>query len=98
MENTQHPETCFLTLTYDDDNLPWVYHEDNDLWIPTLVKSHLQKWIASVRYHVKWNTSPIRYFAAGEYGSKGGRPHYHVILFGRGGAFWWWCRVGNSCR
>ena len=84
MEQTKHRETCFLTLTYAPEHLPHVYHEESDTWIPTLVKSHLQKWIRSARKTCTWNTSPIRYFAAGEYGTKSGRPHYHLILFGIG--------------
>ena len=84
MESTKHKETCFLTLTYDEDHLPHVYHKETDQWIPTLVKSHVQKWIRSVRRSETYRTSHLRYFAAGEYGSKKQRPHYHLILFGIG--------------
>ncbi len=84
MEQTQHPETCFLTLTYSDEALPRVYHSETDQWIPTLVKSHLQKWIRSARQSISSHGLTIRYFAAGEYGTKSGRPHYHLILFGIG--------------
>ncbi len=87
MEQSQHSESAFVTLTYNDEHLPLVRHEESDTWIPTLVKSHLQKWIRSVRQKTTHAGVPIRYFAAGEYGTKGSRkinPHYHIILFGTG--------------
>lgn len=84
MEQSQHSESAFVTLTYADEDLPAVRHEETDLWMPTLVKSHLQKWIRSVRKKATAAGLRIRYFAAGEYGTKSGRPHYHVILFGIG--------------
>ena len=95
MEQTQHQETCFLTLTYGDAALPRVYHKESDLWIPTLAKSHLQKWIRSARQSITSKGLSIRYFAAGEYGTKYGRPHYHLILYGIGPTWiehylkWW---------
>ncbi len=87
MEQSQHSESCFVTLTYNDEHLPLVRHEESDTWIPTLVKSHPQKWICSVRKKMMHGGLPLRYFAAGEYGTKGARksnPHYHLILFGIG--------------
>lgn len=59
----------FVTLTYDDKHLP----KKN-----TLVKSDLQKFFKRLRKKI----SPIKYYACGEYGERGGRPHYHMILFG----------------
>jgi hypothetical protein len=44
----------------------------------------LQKWETKAGLKVKWVDTwnpKLRYFACGEYGSKGNRPHYHVILF-----------------
>lgn len=58
----------FLTLTYNDEHLP----EGAEL-----SKRDLQLFIKRLR---KKNPG-IRYFAVGEYGTEGGRPHYHVILF-----------------
>jgi len=60
----------FLTLTYDNDHLPKG---------GTLVKSHIQGFIKRLRERIG---KPISYFYCGEYGSKFGRPHYHVLLFG----------------
>jgi hypothetical protein len=68
-ENQLHEESCFLTLTYDDKNLP---HNNN------LDKSALQKFFKRLRKKI----GKVRYFACGEYGDQLGRPHYHVILFG----------------
>ena len=56
----------FLTLTYDDDNLP-----TNE----TLVKKDVQDFIKRLRKF--YNDVKIRYFAVGEYGSEKHRPHYH---------------------
>ncbi len=69
-EASQYPENCFITLTYDNDHLP-----DGG----TLVKRDLQLFIKRLRYAI--SPRKIRYFACGEYGSHGHRPHYHVIIF-----------------
>ncbi len=85
LEQSQHSESAFVTLTYEDE--PLAYHEETDTWIPTLEKLHLQKWLRSVRKKAMQYGVPLRYFACGEYGEKLGRPHYHVITFGTG-PFW----------
>lgn len=64
---------CFITLTYDEENLP----EGG-----TLVKSDLQKFFKRLRKLV----SPLKYFACGEYGDMFNRPHYHAIVCGLGAA------------
>lgn len=67
---------CFLTLTYNDFNLPL----DDDG--PTLRKRDLQLFMKRLRW--SFSDKRIRFFACGEYGSHTQRPHYHVILFGLG--------------
>ena len=69
-EASMHDENSFVTLTYDDDNLPW----DG-----SLNKKHLQDFMKRLRWHFRDKT--IRFFACGEYGEKLNRPHYHVLLF-----------------
>jgi len=70
-ESKLHDQNCFVTLTYDDENLP-----------PggTLVKEHIQKFIHDLRQKIY--PKKIRYYLAGEYGEKLSRPHYHLLLFG----------------
>lgn len=63
----------FITLTYDDLNVPFV--KDT----LTLRKSDFQNFMKRLR-----NAFPeehIKYFAVGEYGSTSKRPHYHAIIF-----------------
>jgi hypothetical protein len=67
-EKRMHQNSAFLTLTYNDKNLP----TGN-----TLVKSDLQNFMKRLR-HV--TGSGLRFFACGEYGEKTSRPHYHVLL------------------
>lgn len=64
----------FLTLTYDENNLP-----RNSLGYPTFDKEDIQKFFKRLRKACE--PTKIRYFLASEYGSKFGRPHYHAILF-----------------
>ncbi len=70
-EAQMHEENSFLTLTYNDKNLPKK---------GSLEKRHLQLFIKRLRKSI--DDKRIRYFACGEYGKKFDRPHYHVCLFG----------------
>lgn len=70
-EASLHLYNCFLTLTYDEKNLP------PDLSVDKRV---VQLFIKRLRKH--FAGVDIRYYAAGEYGDTTGRPHYHVIVFG----------------
>lgn len=64
---------CFVTLTYNDENLPVS---------GSLVKQDLQKFLKRLRKAVY--PKKIKYYSCGEYGDKNNRPHYHLILFGLG--------------
>jgi hypothetical protein len=70
-ESTLHKENCFITLTYDEKNLP----HDTSLNPPDV-----QKFFKRLRKRLKGKK--IRYYYCGEYGDKNGRPHYHILLFG----------------
>lgn len=74
-ESKTHVENCFITLTYDPEHLP-----DGN----TLVKDDLTKFFKRLRERIKYEQPgrEIRYFACGEYGEIGKRPHYHAIVFG----------------
>ncbi len=69
----------FVTLTYNDEHLPL-----SDIsGFPTLVRSDVQNFLKRLRvtFERKYSHSGIRYFGCGEYGTRNGRPHYHLILF-----------------
>jgi hypothetical protein len=70
LESMCHESSAFVTLTYNNDNLP-----PNG----TLDPKHLQKWQKNLRYHAD---TPLRFFSVGEYGDKTNRPHYHAAVFG----------------
>lgn len=66
-----HDYNCMATLTYDDEHLPddgSLRGDDVKLFLKRLRKALEPK--------------KIRFFLAGEYGGKMGRPHYHILLFG----------------
>lgn len=86
-EAKQWNNNCFLTLTYNDPNLPC-----NARGLKTLRKKDIQDFLKRLRYYEQgdkqWKNpkndkieNPIRYLVCGEYGPKGGRPHYHMALF-----------------
>lgn len=70
-EQRQHQRNSWLTLTYDDEHLPYG---------ASLVPEHLTLFFKRLRRQN--DGKEIRYFACGEYGDEGGRPHYHICLFG----------------
>jgi len=65
----------FVTLTYDTDHVPIT-----PKGYMTLDKSHVQDFMKRLR-HYSPPLPAIKYYAAGEYGSQGMRPHYHLIMF-----------------
>lgn len=79
-EARRYDFNTFVTLTYDDDNLP----ESG-----ALQPQHLTNFLKRLRSHASRRsdgvatdrTSTIRYFGCGEYGERQKRPHYHAILF-----------------
>lgn len=68
-EAQMHKKNCFITLTYNDEHLPYAN---------TLVKRDFQLFMKRLR---KAYGAGIRYYMCGEYGDKFARPHYHAILF-----------------
>lgn len=72
-ESLYHDNNYFITLTYDDDHVP--YGSINNY---TLKKEDFQKFIKALR---NYGFKDLRYFGCGEYGDDTHRPHYHVILY-----------------
>lgn len=76
-EAQMHEENAFLTLTYNNENLP----EDK-----SVSKKVVSNFIKDLRHSLEDSDGktikPIRFFACGEYGDQLGRPHYHLCLFG----------------
>lgn len=69
----------FVTLTYNDSNIPVDYHLENDFEAPeyTFDKEYIQKFIKRLRKALKCE---LRYFLVAERGELHGRPHYHAIF------------------
>jgi hypothetical protein len=68
-EIASHKENCFITLTYNEENLPSIL----------VVKNEFQKFIKRLR---KFTKLKLRYMVSHEYGTKNFRPHHHAIIFG----------------
>lgn len=66
-----HEQSCFITLTYDNDHLP----SDG-----SLNPIHYTNFMKALRHHLE--PERIRFFHCGEYGAEKARPHYHAIIFG----------------
>lgn len=72
-EDRVSSSSYFITLTYDDNNLP-----KSENGYPTLNKKDFQNFMKKLR---KCQKKKIKYYAVGEYGEKRFRPHYHAIVF-----------------
>lgn len=90
-EKRFYPESCFITLTYDDQHVP----QDYGLSVRHLqlfmkkyrrllemkMKHRRGEHSAHIRRYCLHSSKKIRFFACGEYGDVNGRPHYHAIIF-----------------
>lgn len=92
LETKQYNHNYFITLTYNDQNLyipeyiknkktNEIYYNDGS-WQGSLNKKDLQQFIKSTRNYFERNydLEGIKFYACGEYGEIGERPHYHIIL------------------
>lgn len=71
----------FLTLTYDDDKLPFI----NDLTgeytdIPVVFRPHVPEFFRKLRYIL--DGRKLKYYCVSEYGPTTQRPHLHALVFG----------------
>ncbi len=73
LEQTSHDDTAWITLTYNDENLP----ENSEL-----NKNDYKIFLKALRKSV--HPIKIRYYLCGEYGTDNNRPHYHIVLYGIG--------------
>ena len=70
-------DCAFLTLTFNDDML---YHRDNPY---SLNKVAFRCFIKRLRKAVMSDYGKtFRFMSCGEYGSRRGRPHYHMLIYG----------------
>lgn len=89
MELPYHENAWFLTLTYDNENVPYRMTWDEGTG-EVLVENYslnyedMKKFWKKLRryleYH-KLNKGNLMYFQCGEYGGKTHRPHYHAIVY-----------------
>ncbi|WNK12809.1 MAG: replication initiator protein [Microvirus sp.] len=84
-EAQMHEENAFITLTYNEENLPSrsLQHREWQLFVKRLRKSLLP----ARRAGLPATSSPllgkkISYYMAGEYGAIHRRPHFHACIFG----------------
>lgn len=86
LEAGTHEHNSFLTLTYDDVNLPQEFHHKKTGQVyadNSLNPYHIHTFINSIRKRFERSgRQPFRYYCCGEYGDKNHRPHYHLALFG----------------
>jgi len=66
-EARRHEHNQFLTLTYNENNVP-----------DGLQKEHMTKFWKRLRYHI----GVKKYLECGEYGDETHRPHYHAAALG----------------
>lgn len=84
LESQYHEKNCFITLTYNDKNLPAKLCDEDGVvsdspYYP-LCKRDFQLFMKNLRERIE--PVKIRFFACGEYGGQTYRPHYHAIIFG----------------
>lgn len=88
-----HCTNCkFITLTYDNEHLPFTLNEDEIIY--HFNKKHVQKFFQDYRDKIRAfykgrglssndirKYTRFRYFLVSEYGGDSLRPHYHFLIF-----------------
>lgn len=75
-----YDSNLFVTLTYDEENIPW--HRSLELdHIQRFMKRLRKRYEGDISIPETGGTRPIRYYIAGEYGEETDRPHWHLLLF-----------------
>lgn len=80
-ESKCHRHNSFLTLTYNDNNIPehgTLQYRDFQLFMKRLRKALSREKAPLAGSAGK----PLRFYMAGEYGENFRRPHYHACIFG----------------
>lgn len=82
-----HVESSFVTLTYNETFLPSgsnLFPNDLVLFFKKLRGYYYEEDIEKADRCERPVFRDIRFYLTGEYGTKLGRPHYHIALFGVG--------------
>lgn len=87
LELKYHDQAYFVTLTYDEDHVPRNIIPVDDYEDTGQVVEHQTLYYRDFQLFMKrlrkaFPNDKIRYFMAGEYGTKTFRPHYHAIIYG----------------
>lgn len=85
LEASLHEHNYFITLTYDDFNLPKGEFIDYsyEVYNSNLVRRDIQLFIKNLReWERKRGNEHIKVFYCGEYGNLTSRPHFHLVVFG----------------
>lgn len=90
-EFLKHKYCAFVTLTYDDNHLPYNFTPFGDnvrVGLPSIKKHHIVKFFDDLRHYVKYHSNlknvdkDFSYIYSCEYGGQFDRPHAHLVLFG----------------
>lgn len=96
LESSLYENNFFLTLTYDNYNVPFVGFNQIDFDFATgevfeitediatnLVPEHFTKFMKDLRayYSYHFNHENIRFYGCGEYGDNTRRSHFHILCF-----------------
>ena len=88
-ERRIEPKCRFITLTYDNEHIPWNGSLDKEhvqLFFKRLRRERCTCRTPKTGKKAKVCAQPtvcgLRYYAVGEYGERTLRPHYHAIVYG----------------
>lgn len=82
MEMMYHSDNFFVTLTYDDEHVPFSFSPDPSSGEAIATQSCRMRDCQLFLKRLRRSGSEFRYFGCMDYGSSTFRPHYHFIFFG----------------